>query len=74
MEKTAKNLARYTRSEVDLVDLKICRRDATKSFDILATSLNVLCNYFNNRTKLFSASMAKCLDKHNCVANNIDCQ
>jgi len=37
--------------------------NATKNFDILAISLNVLHNYFNDPTKLFSdLYLAKFLD------------
>jgi len=37
--------------------------NVVKSFDILATSLSVQCNYFDNPTKLFSdLYLAKFLD------------
>jgi len=44
------------RSENNFVEiLKICKKmsNAAKNFNILATSLNVLHNYFDGSTKLF---------------------
>jgi len=70
MEKTIlprnlKFFARY-RSENNFVKILKIMTNATKNFDILATSLSVLHNYFDSSTKFFlNLYPAKILDLSN---------